>query len=328
MKGYVTRKRIVHEVRKEYLDICATLEPGFDPNYVHWPRKDVLCSPLWGTTREGALPQNQSQTNLLPQLQEGHVQEVLLTEDGATPSRVTESTEESVPVHTVATTYGLTAPTLEHEEQRDGSVSPPLAVVAKYCDEKKTDLMTSLPAASDHVEQGITSPPGGLQASTLGSVSDLTVSLSQLSLSGEEDNSVKSDSKKTSMQEEGTNDSASEQEEEKESIQVLTQSTSTNEQCRTHSMTASGSPPKTVPIEERLEVQQEEEICESQRNTVHARGDGAGPDVPEELFFREISAIISNAEQEGKSYEELKAQLELELVWVKQAIHSRQQVSV
>ena len=38
--------------------------------------------------------------------------------------------------------------------------------------------------------------------------------------------------------------------------------------------------------------------------------------------------MIASAEQEGRSYEELKGQLELELAWVKQATHSRQQASL
>ena len=46
----------------------------------------------------------------------------------------------------------------------------------------------------------------------------------------------------------------------------------------------------------------------------------------EQIFYNEICGIISEAEKEGKSYQELKAQLVLELSWIKQAIRSRQQV--
>lgn len=320
---------MVHEVRKEYLDVCATLEPAFDPGCVHWPRKDVLCSPLWGTAWEAASPQNQSQTSLMLQLKEEHVQEVPKSEDGATPSHIAQSTEETVPVHAVPATYGPIAPlpsTTEDMERQDGSVSPLLA--AKDHKGNETDTVSSLPAATDHVERGICSPPGGLQTSTLGSVSDLSVSSSQLSLSIEEDDCMKSDSR-TSMQEDGTDGTKLKQEKEEESNEALIQSANTREQCQPHSMTGKGSPPKTVLTKERPGVEvQHEEVCESQRKDVYARGNDASPDAPEELFFREISAIIASAEQEGKSYEGLKAQLELELVWVRQAIHSRQQVIV
>ena len=168
------------------------------------------------------------------------------------------------------------------------------------------------------------SPLVGLQTSTLGSVSDLSVSSSQLSLSAEEDDNVESEG---CLERQGDANEL-EQDKEEEGGEAHTQLTNANEQCQLHSVTLRSSPPKAMPIKESppTEVTQED-VHEAEGEDAHTRSHDAVLDVPEELFFREISAIIASAEQEGKSYEELKAQLELELVWVKQAIHSRQQAS-
>ena len=316
---------MIREVRKEYLDICATLDPGFNPCCVHWPRKDVLCSPIWTTSVESVLTQKQNHTTLLPPALEQQRLHVAVDTNpclSAYPNHVatstedyhlTNSTEETVPMHLGPTSLLLS--TTEHEEQQDGS-APSLKT--------ETGSVSPLPAAADTVEPEVCSPLGGLQTSTLGSVSDLSVSSLQLSMSAEGDTEVESEGR-TNRQGDAN---GFKQGEEGESDK--TPLANASEQHQLHSVTLDNSPPKTLPVKEgpTVEAQKEEVVCEAEREDTSIRSDDAVPDAPEELFFREISAIIASAEQEGKSYEELKAQLELELVWVKQAIHSRQQASV
>ena len=312
---------MIHEVRKEYLGVCAALEPGFDPGCVHWPRKDALCPPVWTTTGKAGCPQRQNYTSPLPPSREQQQVHAMVDPcPSACPNHVADSTEETAP-----TKYRPVSPllsTAEHEGLQDESV--PSLPAAKDNERNETGPVSPPPPADDYTKQEVGSPLGGLQTSTLGSVSELSVSSSQLSLSAEEDGNVESEG---CLERQGDANEL-EQDKEEEGGEAHTQLTNASVQCQLHSVTLRSSPPKAMPIKESppTEVTQED-VHEAEGEDAHTRSHDAVLDVPEELFFREISAIIASAEQEGKSYEELKAQLELELVWVKQAIHSRQQAS-
>ena len=324
MKGYLARKRMVHDVRQEYLGVCASLEPEFDPGCVHWPKKDVLCSPVWtNAAAKSVLTQKQNNTSLLtpPTLQHQlHTTEDTHACSSAYPNHLAHSTEGAV-----SADHGRTSPVLsttEHEELRDGSVPSPPGT--EDVEGSEAAPVFPLPVVGGNVEPEMRSPLGGLQTSTLGSVSDLSVSSSQLSLSAEEgDGEVEHDGS-TNRPENANEFKRAEKE---GSGEVPDQSTSISERYQLQSVTLESTPPETTPVNEGPTVEvEEDEVRKEVRESVGSNF--AVPDAPEELFFREISAIIASAEQEGRSYEELKGQLELELAWVKQAIHSRQQASL
>ena len=315
---------MVHEVRQEYLGVCASLEPGFDPGCVHWPRNDVLCSPVWANAANTVLTQKHNNTNLLQPPTAQH--QLHTTEDthpcpSTCPNHVAHSTEEAVSAE-----HGPTSPVLsttEHKELRDGSVPSPPG--NKDIEGSEAAPVSLLPVVGGNVEPEMRSPLGGLQTSTLGSVSELSVSSSQLSLSSEEeeDGEVEHDG---CTNRQGTANKFK-QEEKEGSGEVPDQLTGTSEQYPLRSVTLESTPPETRAVNEGPTGEVEED--EVHKEVREGGGSNfAVPNAPEELFFREISAIIASAEQEGRSYEELKGQLELELAWVKQAIHSRQQASL
>ena len=337
-RGVLVRRKLVEQVRREYMNICQSLEEGFDTSRVLW-KNSILCSPRWADSRGTSSKQN------------GHVlfqKDISHEPSTALPAQKEEGFQGKPPED-----FHQPVPDIQTHSRDDdslGSVSDLTVSLSSVSEASLTSEPCRFdpPATAGDVHRNVKDGAVAECEDVSNLEEDMHVS-SNVNVVPEAEISVGREVIREHLHPDGGSGKLMSKLEHEMLELELNNKDSRSGMCDEHlrpkshplpgviqstglertSVATSVTTPVTSATSSSLQPtdQDSRRPPESRCNNANLHNTTmVPPTMPEQMFFSEICIIISQSEKEGKSYEELKAQLVLELGWIKQAIRSRQQV--
>ena len=336
-RGLLVRRKLVEQVRREYLNICQSLEEGFDTSRVVWKTNSTLCSPKWADSR--CSKQN---NHVLFQKDISHKPSTALSTQKEEGFQVKPPDEIHQPVLDIQTHSG--------DDNSLGSVSDLSVSLSSVSEESLTSESCRFdpPVAAGDVHGNVKNGAVAESEDVSNLEDGIHVPLN-VNVAPEAEISVGREViREHSHPEGGSGKLKSELEHEMLELELRNEDSKSG-MCDEHLRSKSHPLPGviqstglemtsvatsvTTPVTSVTSSSLQPTDQDSPRPLETPCSDGnlhnttmLPTTTPEQMFFSEICSVISQSEKEGKSYEELKAQLVLELGWIKQAIRSRQQV--